>query len=937
MKLRTLRGKTVANFVLHTLWGMLVVFLFTFAGCGMGDGSGKNSYFEPGPSGPGAPAQGTGTFEVTVCIPKRNDEESSSKFIPETKQTLKVTVTGDSVKSPMIQSTDISSGSGPFTLTVSDVPVGLDEALIQILDASTAVIAQRKHGFYMTAGATVGPGTISMGVAIKPDGTCEPAEITIPVNTTLYFENWDTSTDRYVKMNGNTVSLGPITKVSLKTQPSTATVYYATSYTFNASGDFNYDSGYGAPGKVTVEPPMGAVTGTVTESGGGNIKDCLVTILTKAGITAASGIFTIKKVMEGNQAISAGRYGYVSYTSNVTVTANTTTTHDITLTPYDAWHFVYSRPAGANFKSVKCVSSTRAWAVGDGGILVCTIDGSNWVRLDSGTAKNLAELSFVNTTTGWIVGDTGTMRRTTDGGINWTSQNPATANNLYGVSFVSTTTGWAVGASGIARGTTDGGVTWTSLNPGTASNLNAVFFANTTTGWAVGASGVVRRTTDGGATWTSLNPGTASALNTLYFIDSNTGWIGGATGIVRRTTDGGATWTSQYSGYGAAITKLYFSDSNKGWIVGPSGTSGYTYRTTNGGTNWSNQNYYFNRNTFGISGLNSNTLWYAGASGTLQRTDDGGQSRGDQTQRLVSQDYAFYGLFFADSNSGWVSGNLNLYNTTDGGRNWTSQDVLYSGSFLKDMCFLDSLNGWGLDMSGIVVKTSNGGANWTSMNVGAGYLSKIRFPDSNNGWIAGYYNVYNSTNGGQNWNVQLPTYYGDEYGNQYVLFWGLCFLDSSTGWASGGYYTEDFEFGPGAIAQGLVFRTTDSGANWSLVLNTGAQNTEFYNVYFVDSNIGWAVGKGGIIRKSTNGGVNWAAQASGTANALNGVRFFNSNVGWAVGAGGTIIYTTNGGTNWTAQPSGMTDTLYNIFILSSNNAWAAGDAGAILHWPRPVP
>ena len=41
-------------------------------------------------------------------------------------------------------------------------------------------------------------------------------------------------------------------------------------------------------------------------------------------------------------------------------------------------------------------------------------------------------------------------------------------------------------------------------------------------------------------------------------------------------------------------------------------------------------------------------------------------------------------------------------------------------------------------------------------------------------------------------------------------------------------------------------------------------------------------------------------------NILSSVKFISSTVGWTVGKGGTILKTTDGGTNWTPQTSGTT-------------------------------
>ena len=81
---------------------------------------------------------------------------------------------------------------------------------------------------------------------------------------------------------------------------------------------------------------------------------------------------------------------------------------------------------------------------------------------------------------------------------------------------------------------------------------------------------------------------------------------------------------------------------------------------------------------------------------------------------------------------------------------------------------------------------------------------------------------------------------------------------------------------------------------------------ELRSVNFVSSNVGWAVGYCGTIIKTTDGGINWTQQTSGTNTNLFGVHFADENFGAAVGGGypydATIVRTTNGGIIWEAFP-----------------------------------
>ena len=72
----------------------------------------------------------------------------------------------------------------------------------------------------------------------------------------------------------------------------------------------------------------------------------------------------------------------------------------------------------------------------------------------------------------------------------------------------------------------------------------------------------------------------------------------------------------------------------------------------------------------------------------------------------------------------------------------------------------------------------------------------------------------------------------------------------------------------------------------------------------LDSNTVVAVGDGGTILRTTDGGATWPAVSSGTTKWLARVSFTGANTGTVVGEGGTILRTTDSGVTWKAQSSG---------------------------------
>jgi len=147
---------------------------------------------------------------------------------------------------------------------------------------------------------------------------------------------------------------------------------------------------------------------------------------------------------------------------------------------------------------------------------------------------------------------------------------------------------------------------------------------------------------------------------------------------------------------------------------------------------------------------------------------------------------------------------------------------------------------------------------------------------------------------------------------------GLSFSDESNGTVVGNY--------------GTIVRTTDGGITWT-VQASGTMET-LREVSFTDANHGTAVGDNGIILNTIDGGETWDAQISGTNDPLYGVSFSDANHGTVVGMMGIILRTIDGGNNWTPQQSGLVGfygALLSVSFVDANNGIIVGTDGTILH------
>jgi photosystem II stability/assembly factor-like uncharacterized protein len=101
-------------------------------------------------------------------------------------------------------------------------------------------------------------------------------------------------------------------------------------------------------------------------------------------------------------------------------------------------------------------------------------------------------------------------------------------------------------------------------------------------------------------------------------------------------------------------------------------------------------------------------------------------------------------------------------------------------------------------------------------------------------------------------------------------------------------------------------------------------SSNLLDVSFVNQNTGWASGDGGLIIKTTNGGINWTAQMSGIINRLEGIHAVDSQFVYAVGWFQTILKTTNGGNNWMIIRNGIfgsDPSFFGLYFLNRNTGW----------------
>lgn len=295
---------------------------------------------------------------------------------------------------------------------------------------------------------------------------------------------------------------------------------------------------------------------------------------------------------------------------------------------------------------------------------------------------------------------------------------------------------------------------------------------------------------------------------------------------------------------------------------------------------WSAVDSGTTNNLNGAHLLDSGTGFVVGDAGAILKTTDAGATWSPLASGTTN---TLYDVHFLDSNQGVAVGDQGLIlRTTDGGSMWQTvptdvKDALRSVSF-------SDVNGISGGDSQTILYSTDSGASWQTSQSGffGGGFPGAQLLSPTVGFVAGQNSIFQpllgaTTDGGVTWNFQAFYFDKNEGGSTDVFF-----FDQNTGVVSGFVFD-----GRGAIA-----RTTDGGVNWS---------TTFFDqpieaIDFPQPTSGFAVGWGGRIVHSTDMGITWIDQSSGTSGNLSDVSFASDGVtGIAVGETGTILRTTNGG------------------------------------------
>lgn len=457
-------------------------------------------------------------------------------------------------------------------------------------------------------------------------------------------------------------------------------------------------------------------------------------------------------------------------------------------------------------------------------------DGKTWMQLEQEIKGKMLGAFFINEDTGFIlVEETVSISesytyfyKTNDGGKSWDKRN--FTGGYVGVNPGLFFLNEEFGFIGKYR-TTDGGVNWEnefkdldSLN----ELVEDIFFTDSLNGWAISGT-KIHQTTDGGLSWSDIKQYSSHRLTDINFSKNGTGWIVGWAGNIFKKKAYTNSWDQLSEGVRNSLNDVFFLDENEGWCVG---TAGCILHTLNGGETWQEQNSHI--------------------------------------------DSVLYKVKFLTNREGWIAGHYAVLHTTDGGNNWIIRNDL--PWWFVDVDFFDAKNGLLIERFGSILRTSDGGISWGSAvsQPLSGRLTSIAIVNENEAWIGGWQGLGYTNDMG----VTIQ-WYDDP---NFYLVEDIQFVDDNTGFLCNDY--------------GSFLKTSDGGWTWHELPRGEGLHDVIGTFFALDIDTAWIyLGiMGGHIRQVSS---NQILEITGTpgywANSISSIFFVNPNIGWAVGAGGTIL------------------------------------------------
>ncbi|MCZ7557718.1 MAG: YCF48-related protein [Bacteroidia bacterium] len=475
-------------------------------------------------------------------------------------------------------------------------------------------------------------------------------------------------------------------------------------------------------------------------------------------------------------------------------------------------------------RSISIQSPNTWWLITNRNTWVTNTAGETWnLANDAYPARGLQRFVFTDSLTGFQCRE-GQLLRTFDGCTTWEEMNifgfgvvmDVAAGNALGNDVYCLSTGRY-----LVNKSSDAGATWNISLTESAfadANVSAMTFANSRLGFLVGDGGRILRTENGGQSWSVVHGlGYIGTIAGIHFFDQRDGIAFTYSNTVLLTTNGGDRWDESIPSSGHTLRQFSVAPSGLMYAIGFSTSNDYQlFRSPDRGHNWE----------------------AVGTALPIRYTPF--DQLIPQSLLAISDQELLIGVSYA-----------RLYRSTDAGMSWDSSFVRTAGNmpFLtgSEMQFFPPSTIYYSLYNALAVSTDDGQTWDVRQDPSGSSMLDMRFLDINRGFSTIQGRLCSTTDGGQNWkrisqlNTELYHFFDASNG---IL------LSSESG-------SDDWAW---------LYRTNDGGGTWNRE-SLGGQ-VYWNGWFFLDRHTGWAFSYGGLIQKTTTGGVVGVETLSDISDAL---------------------------------------------------------------------
>jgi len=210
----------------------------------------------------------------------------------------------------------------------------------------------------------------------------------------------------------------------------------------------------------------------------------------------------------------------------------------------------------------------------------------------------------------------------------------------------------------------------------------------------------------------------------------------------------------------------------------------------------------------------------------------------------------------------------------------------------------------------VILKTLDGGDEWIPQESAVDErLFGVCFSSYDKGWAVGSNGAMIITNGAT-WTTQDS--------EKTTTLWDVFCIDDLNVVAVGGA-----EYGLSEGYHANIIRTTDGGLNWES--DYSGSDIAYLALYFI-GDVGYAVGGEGSVLKYTGSWteVGPVETSGGIAVELRDIHCLSEDLCWVSGDSDELYYTADGGDEWSIVDTGIETALHAVYFADEETGWAIG-------------